>query len=305
MKKAYRIASLALTAIMLLALLPAAAEAAMHTVRPASDPVTISAGTVEHAIPGETVSVPIIIGGGDYSAHSLVMRVYYDPAYLTVKTVTPGALWSALPVSALKMYNYTANPGCMAIGIASPSEEFSGHGTLMTVNFTVSAGCTLDLPITVMINEMNYEPIDGDFAAVDVIAVNGAVHLYRCTVTFIDPIEDEIIDFFEVLYGQSVTAPAAPEHEGFTFVGWDVEFSCVTEDITVTAQYQQNGPQPLVGDANLDGTISFADVAALYNLILTGGGITAELQYVCDVNGDGSIGFADVAALYNYVFAGA
>ena len=43
-----------------------------------------------------------------------------------------------------------------------------------------------------------------------------------------------------VAAGQAATAPADPVREGYTFIGWDSDFSCVIEDMTVTAQYQIN-----------------------------------------------------------------
>ena len=43
-----------------------------------------------------------------------------------------------------------------------------------------------------------------------------------------------------VAAGQSATAPADPTREGYTFIGWDKDFSSVIEDMTVTAQYQIN-----------------------------------------------------------------
>ena len=38
----------------------------------------------------------------------------------------------------------------------------------------------------------------------------------------------------------AATAPEAPEVEGYHFIGWDVDFSNVTSDMTVTAQYAIN-----------------------------------------------------------------
>jgi uncharacterized repeat protein (TIGR02543 family) len=40
--------------------------------------------------------------------------------------------------------------------------------------------------------------------------------------------------------GEAATAPADPTREGYTFIGWDKDFSSVTEDMTVTALYQIN-----------------------------------------------------------------
>ena len=39
--------------------------------------------------------------------------------------------------------------------------------------------------------------------------------------------------------GQTATAPAEPSRAGYTFKGWDVDFTNVTADLTVTAQYEQ------------------------------------------------------------------
>ena len=42
-----------------------------------------------------------------------------------------------------------------------------------------------------------------------------------------------------VEYGKSATAPTAPAVAGYDFAGWDTEFNCVTEDITVKATYKK------------------------------------------------------------------
>lgn len=38
--------------------------------------------------------------------------------------------------------------------------------------------------------------------------------------------------------GTSATAPANPTREGYNFIGWDVNFSSVTSNLTITAQYE-------------------------------------------------------------------
>ena len=43
-----------------------------------------------------------------------------------------------------------------------------------------------------------------------------------------------------VEYGKSATAPANPSRDGYTFIGWDKEFTHVTSDMTVTAWYEQS-----------------------------------------------------------------
>ena len=58
-----------------------------------------------------------------------------------------------------------------------------------------------------------------------------------------------VLDTQEVEYGKSATAPTVPARENYDFSGWDKDFSKVTENITVTAQYADNRVY-LKGDFN-------------------------------------------------------
>ena len=49
-----------------------------------------------------------------------------------------------------------------------------------------------------------------------------------------------ILATMKVPTGEAATAPDAPTREGYTFIGWDKDFSSVIEDMTVTALYQIN-----------------------------------------------------------------
>ena len=60
------------------------------------------------------------------------------------------------------------------------------------------------------------------------------------TVTFVDGLTKETIATVKVEESKAATAPAAPEHEGYTFKGWDKAFDNVTENLTVTALYEKN-----------------------------------------------------------------
>jgi hypothetical protein len=59
------------------------------------------------------------------------------------------------------------------------------------------------------------------------------------TVTFVDW-DGIVIDTQSVTYGSGATAPANPDRTGYTFTGWDEDFSNITGDLTVTAQYEIN-----------------------------------------------------------------
>ena len=60
-------------------------------------------------------------------------------------------------------------------------------------------------------------------------------------VTFVD-YDSTVLKVDTVEYGQAATPPANPVRENYYFVGWDIDFSFVTEDITVTATYKLTDP---------------------------------------------------------------
>ena len=61
------------------------------------------------------------------------------------------------------------------------------------------------------------------------------------TVTFVDYDGTEL-KVETVEYGQAATPPANPVRENYYFMGWDSDFSFVTEDMTVTATYKLYDP---------------------------------------------------------------
>lgn len=60
------------------------------------------------------------------------------------------------------------------------------------------------------------------------------------TVTFYSW-DGTVITTQTVEQGKSATAPQAPQRDGYTFVGWDKAFTNVQSDLSVTAQYRENG----------------------------------------------------------------
>lgn len=60
------------------------------------------------------------------------------------------------------------------------------------------------------------------------------------TVTFIDGFDGATIGKVGAEYGQRAEAPTAPSHTGYTPSGWDIDFSNVTGDMTVTMGYRAN-----------------------------------------------------------------
>ena len=75
-----------------------------------------------------------------------------------------------------------------------------------------------------------------DLGYVGVTANDPTIITY--TVTFVDHDGSELKKE-TVESGKSATAPADPTRTGYVFNGWDKEFGNITENLTVTAQYQE------------------------------------------------------------------
>ena len=57
--------------------------------------------------------------------------------------------------------------------------------------------------------------------------------------TFVDG-QGKTLKKEKVQSGKAATAPADPKRDGYTFTGWDKDFSKVTADMTVTARWKKN-----------------------------------------------------------------
>ena len=81
---------------------------------------------------------------------------------------------------------------------------------------------------------------DTDFTNVtENLVVTAVYEINTYKVTFVD-YDGSTLKEQTVEYGNAATAPAEPTRSGYTFVGWDTEFDNVTENIVVTAKYNQN-----------------------------------------------------------------
>ncbi len=77
-----------------------------------------------------------------------------------------------------------------------------------------------------------------DFPNFDNITGFFIIPSVKYTVTFVDD-EGNVLETQRVKEGDAAT-PETPTKEGYTFVGWDKDFSNVTEDMTVTAIFEIN-----------------------------------------------------------------
>ena len=56
------------------------------------------------------------------------------------------------------------------------------------------------------------------------------------TVSFLDE-DAAVLSVQTVTHGQAAAAPVVSDSTGHVFAGWDGDFRCVTEELTLTAQY--------------------------------------------------------------------
>ncbi len=110
------------------------------------------------------------------------------------------------------------------------------------VTVKVEEGAAAQAPAIPEIEGATFIAWDNEFDSVtsnlEVIALY-SVEVYE--VTFVDGVTGVTLATVEVKYGDAAPAPAAPEHEGYEFKGWDKDFASVKEDMTVTAIYEKAG----------------------------------------------------------------
>ena len=132
---------------------------------------------------------------------------------------------SALTVKALYSQNVYAVSFVDADGKQIATQQIT-HGQAATA------------PVAPVREGFTFSGWDIDFSKVtSVLTVKALYSQNVYAVTFVDA-EDKPLSTQQITHGQAATAPAAPEREGYTFSGWDADFSKVTAALTVKAQYQ-------------------------------------------------------------------
>lgn len=107
-------------------------------------------------------------------------------------------------------------------------------------------------------------------------------------VRFYDSIDGSLIKQQFVQYGNSASAPEPPVHEGYTFVGWDKDFSVITGALDIYTIYELSGP-PQPGDVNMDGQITANDALAILRHALGVAPLDETQQQYADLDGNGTI----------------
>ena len=220
--------------------IPAYAE----TGSPTDNDVVFSVENVT-AAPGTDVSVAFNIEG-EYESHALTAFVRYDTNMLSVvgNGIAQGNIWqNMIAGGGTIVADAVTRPGQVPFMAIMPTNPFSGNGTIFTMNFHVNESVELGtvIPLELEIREFYYMPVQQTSPTlIPFTSDNGSItaQVYH-SVTFVD-YDGTVLSAQSVAHGSAAIAPTAPEREGYAFIGWDKDFSNVTEDMTVTAQYSAN-----------------------------------------------------------------
>ena len=215
-----------------------------QTASPTTDDVVFSIGNIT-AAPGTDVSVAFTVEGV-YEAHALTAFVRYDTNMLSVvgNGIVQGNIWqNMIAGGGTIVADAVTRPGQVPFMAIMPTTPFSGNGTIFTMNFHVNESVELGtvIPLELEIREFYYMPVQQTSPTlIPFTSDNGSItaQVYH-SVTFVD-YDGTVLSAQSVAHGSAAIEPTAPEREGYAFIGWDKDFSNVTEDMTVTAQYSAN-----------------------------------------------------------------
>ena len=186
----------------------------------------------------------------NYEQNSYTVRfVDYDGTELSVQTVLHGEA-AELPAS-------PAREGYTFVGWSGDVSAVTGDMTVTalyavktcTVFFTdwdgtvlktqeVSYGEDAEAPQAPSREGYTFTGWSGDYTNVTESRILMAQYeRLSFTVRFVDYDGTELSSQ-SVFWGEAAAAPEAPAREGYTFTGWDADFSNIRKDLTVTAQYR-------------------------------------------------------------------
>ena len=263
------------------ATLPYSSQKGIVAVRPDNttfeNEPTIVVGNAE-AAPGETVRIPIELANNPGVVVMGIM-VGYDENLTLLGFEDTGLLPGQLHSTVIE------NPQPLFWGNTT-SGNCTENGVIIYLEFKVADDAAPGTySITVTYDYENYDIYNYDGEPVEFAVQNGAVTVAAAqpemhTVTFKDW-DGTVLKAQEVQYGGDAEAPADPTRTGYTFTGWDKEFTNIMADLVVTAQYE------MLGDVDGDGNVSMADALTILRMAMDI--LPVENQQIADVDGDGFI----------------
>ena len=187
------------------------------------------------AEPGETFTVNVSLANNP-GVISMMLHLSYDDALTLINIGDTGLFPGRVhgDVTDVLFWDY-----------GTSSQNFTGNGVIATLTFTLSEEAEPgEYHICLSYDNAEGDIINIDFEPVEFAVQNGAVTVAAAqpemhTVTFKDW-DGTVLKTQEVQHGGDAEAPADPTRVGYTFTGWDKEFTNITADLVVTAQYEIN-----------------------------------------------------------------
>ena len=180
--------------------------------------------------PTESQQAGSIITGWDKDFTNVQSDLYvYAECVLEKYTVSLSAENGSIAVT-----DESSNP----VDISQPVE----YGTVLTLVATADEGFVFDQWSDAHAENTRHITVTGD------ITLSALFKVRTLQVVFVDWDDSILKEAQTVNYGEAAVAPADPVREGYTFTGWDKDFSAVTEDMTIKAQYKQaEGLEDILG----------------------------------------------------------
>lgn len=147
-------------------------------------------------------------------------------------------------------FNYTASGTANNISaiVLDSANNIVSYGRIKDISSAENKNGSAEINLPADFDSAGYtlkvfpEEYHGDNAtdyAGETILVEESQRDEKYTVTFKND-NGEVLRTEQIPRGEAATAPSDPEKEGYTFIGWDKEFSNITEDTIVTATYKIN-----------------------------------------------------------------
>ena len=200
------------------------------------------------------------------------------------------ATFSVAATDLLFMKDFNIQPGGTAlVEILLDNEE---QYTAFQTDLYLPEGLTLDLQSVALTDRKS-----SDHTVVTSVLVNGAVRVMSYSLQ-LQPYSGTsgALLTFRVAASEDMSLPA-------TFVLKNTRLTKVSGEKITLANGSCTVSNLKIGDVNLDGSVSVADVTALIGKVLNGSALT-DYMACADVNADGIVNIGDVTALISKVLSG-
>lgn len=204
------------------------------------------AGAVFLPITKPRVGTNVYTAGGNYWSADLNPSTIYTGKYpyflqFNDQLLHPSSygnyIYTGLAVRLVhEVSNYTVTRVHPENGTIMPIEEIDLNNVVegTVIHFTIATDDSREVD-----EWINYNPETGLVVTSDT-TISCTLKKKTYEVTFLDW-DDSVLKAAQIVeWGEAAIPPADPEREGYTFTGWNRDFSCIKTNLTVKATYSHN-----------------------------------------------------------------